>query len=174
MRGVVSLATALALPLGTPERDLLIFVTFCVILATLVGQGLTLPLLIRALGVGADGDGERDELRARTAAAEAAVARIEQLADEWPTHLPLIDALRAQYGHRSTHLGTQPASADGSSGEGVSAAEQELVEHRKIRRAVIDAERAAVLDLRDRGVIEDEAWRRVERDLDLEELRMEA
>ena len=174
MRGVVSLATALALPLGTPERDLLIFVTFCVILATLVGQGLSLPLLIRALGVGADGDGERDELRARTTAAEAAVARIEQLADEWPTHLPLIDALRAQYGHRATHLGTQPASADGSSGEGVSAAEQELVEHRKIRRAVIDAERAAVLDLRDRGVIDDEAWRRVERDLDLEELRMEA
>ena len=174
MRGVVSLATALALPLGTPERDLLIFVTFCVILATLVGQGLSLPVIIRALGLGADGAGERDELRARTAAAEAAVARIEQLAEEWPTHLPLIDALRAQYGHRASHLGEYPASADGSPGEGASAAEQELVEHRKIRRAVIDAQRAAVLELRDRGVIDDEAWRHVERDLDLEELRMEA
>jgi hypothetical protein len=54
------------------------------------------------------------------------------------------------------------------------AAEQELIEHRKIRRAVIDAERAAVLELRDRGAIDDRAWRRVERDLDLEELRMEA
>jgi NhaP-type Na+/H+ or K+/H+ antiporter len=177
MRGVVSLATALALPRSTPERDLLIFVTFCVILATLVGQGLTLPLIIRALGLGVTGDrvaDESDELRARSAAEGAAVARIEELADEWPTHLPLIDALRAQYGHRATHLGNHTSDQDGLTADGASAAEQELVEHRKIRRAVIDAERSAVLDLRDRGLIGDEAWRRVERDLDLEELRMEA
>jgi CPA1 family monovalent cation:H+ antiporter len=173
MRGVVSLATALALPLTTPDRPLLIFVTFCVILATLVGQGLTLPLLIRALGVGVVGEGEPEELQARRLATEAAVVRIEQLAQEWPTHLPLIDALRAQYGHRATHLG-DPIETDSSSSDGVSAAEQELVEHRKIRRAVIDAQRAAVLDLRDRGLIGDDAWRRVQRELDLEELRMEA
>jgi NhaP-type Na+/H+ or K+/H+ antiporter len=65
MRGVVSLATALALPLGTPERDLLVFVTFCVILVTLVGQGLTLPWLVRALGVSADGGASAQERRAR-------------------------------------------------------------------------------------------------------------
>ena len=53
-------------------------------------------------------------------------------------------------------------------------AEQELVELRLIRRAVIDAERSAVLKLRDQGAIDDEVWRRIERDLDLEELRMEA
>jgi Na+/H+ antiporter len=176
MRGVVSLATALALPLATPERDLLIFVAFCVILATLVGQGLSLPLVIRALGVGGDGAGEREEMRARTIAAEAALARIEQLADEWPTHLPLIDTLRSQYGHRASHLGdvhTENGTSGGNGG-GDDAALQELLEHRQIRRAVIDAERAAVLGLRDRGAINDEAWRRVERDLDLEELRMEA
>jgi hypothetical protein len=54
------------------------------------------------------------------------------------------------------------------------AAAKELFDHRKIRRAVIDAEREAVLDLRRRGAIDDEVWRRIERDLDLEELRMEA
>lgn len=117
---VTSQTPALTVPLAMPERDLLIFVTFGVILATLVGQGLTLPVIILALG-----------------------ARIDQLADEWPTHLPLIDTLRAQYGHRATLPGNHPANADGSPGEGASAAEQELVEHRKIRRAVIDAERAA-------------------------------
>ena len=52
--------------------------------------------------------------------------------------------------------------------------EQELLEHRLIRRAVIDAERGAVLRLRERGELNDEVWRRIERDLDLEELRMEA
>jgi monovalent cation/hydrogen antiporter len=175
MRGVVSLAAALALPLDTPGRNLLIFVTFCVILATLVGQGLSLPTIIRAVGVGGEMDGERDEVRARTAATEAAAAKIEQLADEWPTHLPLIEALRAQYGHRISHLTEHPAQ-DGVvlTSEQSTAADQEVLEHRKIRRAVIDAERAAVLDLRDRGLIDDHAWRTVERDIDLEELRMEA
>jgi CPA1 family monovalent cation:H+ antiporter len=172
MRGVVSLATALALPLWTPERDVLIFVTFCVILATLVGQGLTLPLICRAQGMDGEPAGERDEIRARAAASEAAVARIEQLAGEWPTHLPLIEALRAQYSHRASHLGEPEPDGDRAPLDG--AAQQELIEHRKIRRAVIDAERQAVLDLRDRGAIDDQAWRKVERDLDLEELRMEA
>jgi CPA1 family monovalent cation:H+ antiporter len=175
MRGVVSLAAALALPPETPERDLLIFVTFCVILATLVGQGLSLPLLIRVLGVADDGAGEHQELHARTAAAEAALARIDELADEWPTHLPLIDTLRVQYAHRATHFGEH---LDDGLSEGVALmsaeAEQEILEHRVIRRAVIEAERAVVLDLRQRGDITDETWRRIERDLDLDELRMEA
>jgi CPA1 family monovalent cation:H+ antiporter len=176
MRGVVSLATALALPLSIVDRDLLIFVTFCVILATLVGQGLTLPLIVRALGVSGDASAEREEQHARTVAAEAAVARIEQLAEQWPGHLPLIDALRAQYGHRASHLG-EHGSSDGSDPDELVRDEealQELLEHRQIRRAVIDAERGAILELRGRGSINDEAWRRVERDLDLEELRMEA
>jgi hypothetical protein len=78
----------------------------------------------------------------------------------------------SQYSHRASHLGEPEA--DGERAPLAGAAEQELIEHRKIRRAVIDAERAAVLDLRDRGALDDKAWRRVERDLDLEELRMEA
>ena len=116
MRGVVSLATALALPQATPERDLLIFLAFIVILVTLVGQGLTLPLLIRALGVGVDQDAAAQQmLDARRTASEAALARIAELRDEWPTHLPLIDALRATYEHRASHLGAA-AGADGAGG----------------------------------------------------------
>jgi CPA1 family monovalent cation:H+ antiporter len=175
LRGVVSLATALALPLSTPGRDVLHFVTFGVILVTLVGQGLTLKLVTRLLRIGGDGTAGREEVHARTVAAEAAVARLEELAREWPGHLPLIDTLRSQYEHRATHLDEARSGDDASTNPARDAdAERELVEHRLIRRAVIDAERGAVLRQRERGAINDEVWRRIERDLDLEELRMEA
>jgi len=172
MRGVVSLAAALALPLtvadGTafPERDLVIFLTFSVILATLVGQGLTLPLLIRWLGIGDDGSAAHEELHAREASIAAALARLEELATEWSGHLELIDDIRGRHEHATEHL-----EHDHETGE--TAVDQEAVEHAAIRRAVIDAQRLAVVDLRDRGVIGDEALRRVERELDLEELRAE-
>ena len=173
MRGVVSLAAALALPTTLPngqpfpERDLLIFLTFAVILATLVGQGLTLPLVIRGLGIAADGGGGHEELHARQAAAEAAVGRIEELAAQWPGHLELIDALRAQYGHRASHDQHHDEAATDE-------AEQELLEHRLIRGSVIEAEREALLRLLETGGLSEDVFRRVERDLDLEELRMEA
>jgi len=117
---------------------------------------------------------ERDRLTLQ-AAQLLRPARIEELAREWPGHLPLIDTLRSQYVHRATHLDDARLAGDGST-DAVrdAAAEQELVEHRLIRRAVIDAERGAVLRLRGRGAINDEVWRRIERDLDFEELRMEA
>lgn len=172
MRGVVSLAAALALPLNVdgggpfPERDLVIFLTFAVILATLVGQGLTLPLLIRRLGVGDDGSAAHEELHAREAAVEAALARLDELDTEVPGHRELLDHLREQHVHATEHL-----EHDHESGE--VPLDQEAIEHAAIRRAVIDAQRLAVIDLRDRGVIGDEALRRVERSLDLEELRAE-
>ena len=174
MRGVVSLAAALALPHTLsngqpfPERDLIIFLTFAVILATLVGQGLTLPLVVRRLGIAADGGDGREELHARQAAAEAAVDRIEQLAVEWPGHLPLIETLRAQYGHRVSHIEQNQGEA------ATDEAEQELLEHRQIRAAVIEAEREELIRLRETGGLSDDVFRLVERDLDLEELRMEA
>jgi CPA1 family monovalent cation:H+ antiporter len=167
MRGVVSLAAALALPLDFPERHLLIFLTFSVILATLVGQGLTLPLVIRGLGIVGDASEAREGAHARTVAAEAALARIDQLAVEWPGHLELIEALRVQYGHRSRDSGLHAGHVP------LDEAEREILEHRQIRAAVIDAERAALIVLRDAGSIRDETFRLVERDLDLEELRME-
>jgi CPA1 family monovalent cation:H+ antiporter len=173
MRGVVSLAAALALPLSLPDggplpaRDALIVITFAVILVTLVGQGLTLPLVIRAVGLSRDEGARHEEAHARRELVDVAMARIGQLHDEWPSHRELLDQLIATYQHRSDH-------AEAHHEEPGSAAEQELIEHRQIRRAVIDAQREALERMRNDGAIDDDVLRTIERDLDLEELRMEA
>jgi monovalent cation/hydrogen antiporter len=174
MRGAVSLAAALALPLTVgggplPERDLVLFLTFAVILVTLLGQGLTLPWLIRTVGIGDDGSAVHEEVHARQAANAAALTRLDGLVSEWPTHLELIDQLRLRYEHADEHL-----THDHEVETAAVAPDQEATEHRAIRQAVIDAQRLAILDLRDRGIVHDEAMRRVERDLDLEELQAEA
>ena len=99
MRGVVSLAAALALPSDFPQRDLLLFLTFAAIVATLVGRAWTLPLFIRWFGL-ADGrdDLTHEEQHARLAAAEAARARLDELEVEYPGHLradrPVADRVR--------------------------------------------------------------------------------
>jgi CPA1 family monovalent cation:H+ antiporter len=172
MRGVVSLAAALAVPAvaaggPTAARDAVIVITFTVILITLVGQGLTLPAVIKLAHLGGDDDHRHEESHARQDLIQQALRRIETLATEWPTHQPLIDQLRTSYQHRAEHeeqLHEAPSTE----------AEQELVEHRAIRRAVIDAQREALLTMRDRGVIDDDTVRAIERELDLEEVRMEA
>jgi Na+/H+ antiporter len=167
MRGVVSLAAALALPTTFPERSLIQFLTFAVILATLVLQGLTLPALIKLLGVSAGDGAAEEERQARLLAVEAAVARIDTLDAEFPGHHELVEHLRETYAHRVEHI--EPVE-----GQTIDEAMEELLEHRRIRRAVIDAERDAVIALRDRGELSDEVMRRLERDLDLEELREDA
>ncbi len=166
MRGAVSLAAALALPHDIPERDLLIFVTFCVIATTLVGQGLTLPLVIRGLGVVRADDSGHEEAHARAETAEAALARLEELRSESASHGELLDALQARYAHQATH-------AEAHHERHLGGPEQELLEHQRIRRALIEAEREALHDLHARAAISDEVRRRIDRDLDLEELRAE-
>jgi CPA1 family monovalent cation:H+ antiporter len=172
MRGVVSLAAALAIPISLPgnalpARDAIIIITFTVILVTLVGQGLTLPLVIRALRLGGDADEGHEESHARRELIEEALRRIDDLEKRWPNHKPLIDQLRTGYQHRAEHE-EQLHEAPGNE------AEQELVEHRQIRSDVIDAQRDALAAMRDRGAIDDDVLRNIERDLDLEEIRMEA
>jgi len=167
MRGVVSLAGILTLGHDFPFRDLLVFLTFSVILVTLVGQGLSLPFIIRRLGIGDDGSVQHEAIHAREASIEAALGRLEELAEEWPDHLELIDQMRARFTHAEEHL------EHDHEAEGAPEPDQEQIEHEAIRRAVIGAQRVAIIDLRDRGVIGDAALRRVERDLDLEELRAE-
>ena len=172
MRGVVSLAAALALPISLsgsalPQRDAIIVITFTVILVTLVGQGLTLPLVIRAVGLGSDADDGHEESHARQELIEEALRRIDDLEKKWPGHKPLIDQLRTSYQHRAEHE-EQLHEAPGNE------AEQELVEHRQIRSDVINAQRDALSALRDRGAIDDDVLRNIERELDLEEIRMEA
>jgi CPA1 family monovalent cation:H+ antiporter len=165
MRGAVSLAAALALPFGFPERDLLIFLAFCVILVTLVGQGLTLEPLIKALHVEAGNEVTREEEAARRTSTQAALDELERLRGVWPDHLPLIDRLADQFHHRMEHL-----SEDGEASE----VEQERLEHRSILGSVLKAERTAVADMRERGEIDDGVLRAMERELDLEELRLSA
>nr|MBA3414945.1 cation:proton antiporter [Chloroflexia bacterium] len=169
LRGVVSLAAALALPLETasgapfPARNLIVFLTFVVILVTLVGQGLTLPWLLRRLGLADDGVVEREVTLARREAARAALDRLDGLtAEAW---VPAADAsaLREQYGHRLDHV---PESLDPADED-----HDHVGAHRRLRREVLAAERQAVVALRDTGQISDEAMHRVERDLDLAEGR---
>jgi len=169
MRGVVSLAAALALPMTLPAggpfpaRDALIIVTLTVIVFTLLGQGLSLPWLIRRLHLAADPGLRAEEASARQRLLEAATGRIDQLYPVWPGHRPLLDQLRDTYRHRSEHIERQrdPSAADGG--------DRELIEHREIRRTVIDSEREALMRLRAEGEISDDVLRNLERELDLEE-----
>jgi CPA1 family monovalent cation:H+ antiporter len=173
MRGVVSLAAALALPLTLAsgqafhERPLILLLTYCVILATLVGQGLTLPVLMRKLGVGADGAAEREEGIARLTSARAALRRIDELAEEKWTTDEEISYLRAIHEHR-----THRYDGDGDAEE----AERDRVQDdvaRRLKREVLQAERKAVIQLRDEGTIGDEVLRRLERELDLQDIWLE-
>jgi Na+/H+ antiporter len=167
MRGAVSLAAALALPLlpkPFPERDLVIFLTFCVIVATLVGQGLTLPWLVHRLHIASSGREEAEEAQARRAAVDAALGRLNDLEGAYPDHRPLIDQLRSRYEHEAGH-------AVPTDGDPQDESEQELLDHLEIRNAVLFSEREAIIRLRDDGVISDDVLRRVERDLDLEAVR---
>ncbi len=174
MRGVVSLAAALALPMTTtagdafPARDALLIVTLTVIVFTLIGQGLTLPGLIRRLDLGADVETHEEENRARQRLVEAAVRRLDQLYPVWPQHRPLLDQLREMYRHRSQHVDHEQHAAS------TNTEDRDLIEHREIRRTVIGSEREALTRLHAEGEISDEVLRSLERELDLEEQRMDA
>jgi CPA1 family monovalent cation:H+ antiporter len=166
LRGAVSLAAALALPVDFPERNLILLITFAVILATLVGQGLTLPLLMRSMHLAVDEGDQQEEVLARTVATEAGLTELVRLRDKWKDHVPLLDGLESALRDRSEHL---PTEDEDESAE----RHQERLEHEEIRHDIITAQRIAVIELRDRGEINDEVLRRLERELDLEELRME-
>jgi NhaP-type Na+/H+ or K+/H+ antiporter len=143
-----------------------LLLTFSVILITLVGQGLTLPFVVRRAGLDStDLDGDEATV-ARAAAYQAGLDEIERARAQWPTHQPLLDRLESGLRDRTDHLAT---------GDPKEAAErtQERLEHEEIQRSVIAAQRAAVIDLRDRREINDQTLRTIERDLDLEEIRME-
>ena len=167
LRGAVSLAAALALPANFPERDLILLITISVILVTLVGQGATLPLLVRRATSNAASYEVDEETVARLAAYEAGLAELERQRQLWPTHQPLLDRLESGLSDRRHHLATENPSETAER-------EQERVEHEQIQLAVIEAQRDAVINLRDSGDINDETLRLIERELDLEELRMEA
>jgi monovalent cation/hydrogen antiporter len=166
LRGAVSLAAALALGGSFPERDLVILVTFAVILVTLVGQGLTLPLVLRwANWDGMELDGDEPTI-ARAAAYQAGLDEIARARRAWSTHQPLLDRLESGLQDRTRHLATEDA-------DETEERRRERVEHEEIQAGVIAAQRSALIALRDRREINDQTLRSIERELDLEELRME-
>jgi CPA1 family monovalent cation:H+ antiporter len=173
MRGALSLAAALALPLETdagdpfPDRNLILFLTFAVILTTLVGQGLTLPLVIRALGLEDDGMDVREEAKARIRAAEAALARLEELVSEDWVRDDTAERVRGAYRFRTDRFRARFDEGDDGS------IEVRSQDYQRLRRELLDAERGAVLELRRSGVISNDVWYRVARDLDLEDQRLD-
>lgn len=173
MRGAVSLAAALALPLSTdagaplPERDLIIFLTFAVIFSTLVVQGLSLAPLIRWLGIGDDGVDDEEELRARLAATKAALGQLDALAQEDWTRDETVERMRGLYSYRKRRLAARAGKIEDDGYEDRSLAYQQMLQ------AVLAAQRDALIRLRDEGVISNEVMNRVVREFDLEESRLE-
>jgi monovalent cation/hydrogen antiporter len=169
VRGVVSLAAALAIPLTVesgapfPHRDGILFGTFGIIIITLIGQGLTLATVIRWLGVNRDRRTERRreqeaELAARNAAIEASRRHLERLAGERNLSAEAVEFLNARHDHRSRLI---PSNLDDG--------REAIHSHNDIRLELIAAERNFLYELLRDGKITDETRRRLERDLDLEE-----
>ena len=167
MRGAVSLAAALALPLDFPMRNLFLFLTFAVILVTLVLQGLTLPTLIRRLRFDTDDSEEREELRARLTAAQAALDRLDELAGVDWTRDDTVERLHGLYEFRRRRLKTRAGKLEDDGVEDRSQAYQRLV------RELLEAQRRAIVRLRNQGVISSDVMHRIERELDLEDTRLE-
>ena len=171
MRGSVSLAAALAVPLTVdggaafPDRELIILLALVVILVTLVGQGLTLGPLIHRLGITDDGTEEREEVLARLRIAEAALERLDEMAElEWVRD-DTIERVRGVYNYRRRRFG---ARTDGDGSE----YEERTDAYTRLMYELFDAQRDALVGLRNRLEISDEVRRKVERDLDLEESRL--
>jgi CPA1 family monovalent cation:H+ antiporter len=172
MRGVVSLAAALALPMTFPdgrpfpERDLVLFLTFCVILATLVVQGLSLPFIVRWLGVKEEHDGQH-ERQTRLKLAHAALAHLNHLAEQDGRHEAAVQRVTEMYEDRVRHLTDDTAETLGWSED-----RHRLVETRRLWREAIAAERRELIQLRRQARVEEELVHRIEREMDLEETRL--
>lgn len=172
MRGGISLAAALALPLVIssskpfPQRDLLVFLTFTVILSTLVVQGLSLPWLIKRLGVEEDGEAAQEEAEARRQAGQAGLNRLEEVAQADDLPRAVVDDMR---GHFTRMTERYAARADG---DGDNEREEWASSLRHLRREMVEAERRTVVGLRDDGTISDEVLQLIQRALDLDEQRL--
>jgi Na+/H+ antiporter len=175
VRGIVSLAAALAIPLTMdngdpfPGRDEILFFTFAVILVTLVGQGLLLPTVIRALGLANAGGRERraarvEEFAARRQAIEAAIQRLDELAAQRGLAHDIVHPLRARLLDRLKRVEHR------SAGEGETGHLIDL--HDELEFSLIAAERQHINDLYKTGKLKDEARRRIERELDLRDAQL--
>jgi monovalent cation/hydrogen antiporter len=173
MRGVISLAAAISLPQvlakGAPfaQRNLIIFLTFCVILVTLVLQGLTLPPLIRALGLAGSGEPDSEEIEARRAMVQAGLKHLEEAAkNDKPEFAEIYNDLARQYRQRLATLSEDWESLE----DGISP--DFYKRSRELSSEILRVKRQAAVHLRNTGRINDELLRRLERELDLDETRL--
>jgi monovalent cation/hydrogen antiporter len=170
MRGVDSMAAAMALPLFVsngspfPGRDLILFHTFAVILVTLVFQGLSLPFIIRWLRVEDDGVTQKEELQARVRTVQAALVRLNEFKGKSDDRV--LNRLLVEYQNRIHDLELGAKTGDNISHE------QKSTDYEQLLSEALLAERRMILQLRNENVINDEVLRRIQRDLDLAELRL--
>src|SRR6266404_2591289 len=172
MRGVVALGAAISLPevladgSAFPQRNLIIFLTFSVILVTLVLQGLTLPPLIRALGLAGKSGHDDEEDEARRIITSTALGHLESArGQDLDDFAAVYDDLSRRYTRRLASLSKQDSDDDGMSN-------RELERYRKILAELLRLERRTALRLRNEGRINDEVLRKIEHELDLSETRL--
>jgi monovalent cation/hydrogen antiporter len=173
MRGAVSLAAALAIPQAIdsgapfPQRDLIIFLTYVVIVVTLVVPGLTLPAALKMLGLQEDGTLEQRESKARLLAARAAISRIDELAAEDWVREDTAERVRRTYEFRIRRFSARFDDDDDG------AIDARSYDYQRLVRELLEAQRGEIIRLRNEGRINDEIMHRIERDLDLEDIRLE-
>jgi CPA1 family monovalent cation:H+ antiporter len=169
MRGAISLAAALSIPGSVDKQPEIVFVTVVVILVTLVGQGLTLPLLLKALGLQGDRPWSPEEAIARLETAQAALDRLDELEDEGAATEEQLRRMRELYRARFRACQAIIGGEDGRAGVA-----EPRRRYGELRRELIGVERAALLGLRDDGRLRQDVQRTIQRDLDLEEARLPA
>jgi CPA1 family monovalent cation:H+ antiporter len=178
-RGVISLAAALSLPLFTdvgtafPQRDLIIFLTFCVILATLVLQGLALPTLVQLLHIEEEESIKQEENRAKMEISRAALRRIEELRNERWVGDDLVERLQEHYDYRQRRFAARVESDAAGDGDEIEDYEEHYSTYKRFLRELLQAQRSTLIRLHEEGQISDEIMRQVEYNLDLEEARLE-
>ena len=171
MRGADSLAGALAIPLVLangqpfPGRDLILLLTFCVIFATLVLQGLTLAPLVHWLKIKDDRITEKEERLARLKANEAALARLEEIASSKRATPKTVERLRSEYEDRIRQLRIEEPDEE-------SVSRLYSRDFEDLAREMLQTERDTVIQLRNEEAINDQALRRIQRDIDLAEARL--
>jgi Na+/H+ antiporter len=170
MRGAVSLAAALAVPLSVDGRPQIIFLTFALIVVTIVGQGLSLPFIVRALKLERPRRWSDEEAVARMEAAQSALDRIDEMEAEERAEETQLQRLRDLYRARFRMC---QAVLGGEDPEAAARAER-LADYGGLRRELIGIEREELLTLRGSGRLRHETLRQIERDLDLEEARIRA
>lgn len=171
MRGIVTLAAALSIPtVGAngapfPFRALILFIAFGVIVVTLVGQGLTLPIFIRMWGVTSDEDPELELAHARIVAAQAGLDHLvnSELTRKTHIHLDIAGRIRSYYENRMNYDSANASQGDGSDSRDANAREL----FREMWTSAYDAERGALVSLRRSGQISDETYRQLEWGIDL-------